>query len=398
MWEYLVNYYFYHKIKRRILCFQAKSNCKACRIECDLFLIIFVESAENMFFKLELNGLPFTPAENQVIYVENEYNEEINRYIQSNYDAICEHFKKSGYEFCYLPYLAGALADNGVADYYAPYSQKLTDCLFQSDFLLQYMANPQNRGKVPPSLVYYSDAFAEKGVCIYRGVSLDESYLDDNDFSELLGDIRDDISSHSSRGSTILFRRCKDIQWDDECDEDVTDTDVKTEYIDADTLALLREIEQRINEVRRRGVSAYVLEQMINKEDKISRLVITSDYRILLPDYNNMEIYMTPLVKAVYLLFLRHPEGIIFKHLMDYRDELKGIYKKVRGSRGIFTLDKSVNAATDPTKNSINEKCARIREAFVTKFDERLAKHYIITGERGEPKRITLQQDMITWE
>ena len=168
MWEYLVNYYFYHKIKRRILCFQAKSNCKACRIECDLFLIIFVESAENMFFKLELNGLPFTPAENQVIYVENEYNEEINRYIQSNYNAICEHFKKSGYEFCYLPYLAGALADNGVADYYAPYSQELTDCLFQSDFLLQYMANPQNRGKVPPSLVYYSDAFAEYRHDLFR--------------------------------------------------------------------------------------------------------------------------------------------------------------------------------------------------------------------------------------
>lgn len=111
-----------------------------------------------------------------------------------------------------------------------------------------------------------------------------------------------------------------------------------------------------------------------------------------------MEIYMTPLVKAVYLLFLRHPEGIIFKHLMDYRDELKGIYNKVKGKRGMFTLNKSIDAVTDPTKNSINEKCARIREAFVTKFDERLAKHYIITGERGEPKRITLPPDMIIWE
>lgn len=107
---------------------------------------------------------------------------------------------------------------------------------------------------------------------------------------------------------------------------------------------------------------------------------------------------MTPLVKAVYLLFLRHPEGIIFKHLMDYRDELKDIYKKVRGNRGIFTLNRSVDDIADPTKNSINEKCARIREAFVTKFDERLAKHYIITGERGEPKCITLPQDMIIWE
>ena len=126
--------------------------------------------------------------------------------------------------------------------------------------------------------------------------------------------------------------------------------------------------------------------------------MITSDYRILLPDYNNMEIQMTPLVKAVYLLFLRHPEGIIFKHLMDYRDELKDIYKKIKGDRWIFTQTRSVNDATNPMKNSINEKCARVREAFVTRFDERLAKHYIITGERGEPKRITLPQDLIEWE
>ena len=341
-----------------------------------------------MFFKLELNQLPFTPVEQQVIYVDNEYNEKINSYIQSNYDAICGYFKKSGYEFCYLPYLAGALADNGTADYYAPYSQDRNEIHFQNDFLLQYMANPQNRGKVPPSLVYFSDAFTKEDRCIFRGISLDESYLESNDLSELLDDITDDISSHSVR-----FRIVQDDEFDD-----ITDKYVKAEYINADTRILLQEIEQRINEVRRRGVSAYVLEQMINKPEKISRLVITSDYSILLPDYNDMEIYMTPLVKAVYLLFLRHPEGIIFKHLMDYRDELKDIYKKVKGKRGIFTLNKSIDAVTDPTKNSINEKCARIREAFVTKFDERLAKHYIITGERGEPKRITLSQDMIIWE
>ena len=57
-----------------------------------------------------------------------------------------------------------------------------------------------------------------------------------------------------------------------------------------------------------------------------------------------------------------------------------------------------MNDVTNPIKNSINEKCARIREAFLTRFDERLAQHYIITGKRGEPKRIPLSQDIIIWE
>ena len=344
-----------------------------------------------MFFKLALNQLPFTPVERQVIYVENEYNEKINRYIQTNYEVISKHFKKSGYEFCYLPYLADTLVDDGIVDYYAPYSNEFTECHIQSDFLLRYMVNPQNKGKVPPSLVYYSEAFAEDDVCIFRGISLDkESYYNSSDFWGVLQDIKQDEASNFC--ANIRFR-CIDSEDSEECD--LSEEEVLPYE---DTWRLLLEIEQRIVEVRRRGVNAYVLEQMINKPEKISRLVITSDYRILLPDYNDIEIYMTPLVKAVYLLFLRHPEGIIFKYLMDYRDELKGIYKKVRGNRGIFTLNRSVDAVTDPTKNSINEKCARIREAFVTKFDERLAKHYIITGERGEPKRITLPQDMIIWE
>ena len=47
---------------------------------------------------------------------------------------------------------------------------------------------------------------------------------------------------------------------------------------------------------------------------------------------------------------------------------------------------------------SINEKVARIREAFVTRFDERLAVNYIIQGERGEAKRIPLHREFVKWQ
>ena len=51
-------------------------------------------------------------------------------------------------------------------------------------------------------------------------------------------------------------------------------------------------------------------------------------------------------------------------------------------------MKKSINDVTDPTKNAINEKCSRIREAFVKHFDEQIAKNYFITGTRSEPKKI----------
>ena len=109
---------------------------------------------------------------------------------------------------------------------------------------------------------------------------------------------------------------------------------------------------------------------------------------------------MTPLHKTLYLLFLKHPEGIILKHLPDYRDELRQLYKNIMGKhillpRHIKSIDNLTNSSLN---NSINEKCSRIREAFVRKFDDRLASNYYITGKRGELKGVKLSPDLIVWE
>lgn len=89
----------------------------------------------------------------------------------------------------------------------------------------------------------------------------------------------------------------------------------------------------------------------------------------------------------MYLLFLKSKRGILFKNLPDYRGELSEIYPKLRGGelseRERERETQSVNNVTNPLNNSINEKCARIREAFVVNFDER---RYYIDRRKGEPK------------
>ena len=141
-----------------------------------------------------------------------------------------------------------------------------------------------------------------------------------------------------------------------------------------------------------------LLEKIIHQEDKLSRIVITKDKRIFLPDYNNIEIKMEPLVKAVYFLFLKHPEGIVFKHLPDYREELTNIYKVLRPWGLSERTLQSIEDVTNPILNSINEKCARIRSAFVRHFDDHLAENYYITGDRGKEKKIALTRNLVEWE
>lgn len=75
------------------------------------------------------------------------------------------------------------------------------------------------------------------------------------------------------------------------------------------------------------------------------------------------------------------------------------IYKKVKGmSSETYSIRQSVDDVTNPLKNSVNEKCSRIREAFVSRFDDHLARYYYVDGERGEVKKIDLPREMVTWE
>ena len=164
------------------------------------------------------------------------------------------------------------------------------------------------------------------------------------------------------------------------------------------SLTLLEDMDVRVQKLRNKGLNEWTFRSLFKTKAQLSRLVITKDYRILLPDYNDIEIKMEPLVKAVYILFLRHPEGIMFKGLTDYREELLEIYKALKPMGLSKRTIQSIEDVTNPLLNSINEKCARIRSAFVKEFDEGLAKNYFVTGERGEAKKITLPRDLVIWE
>ena len=164
------------------------------------------------------------------------------------------------------------------------------------------------------------------------------------------------------------------------------------------SLTLLEDMDVRVQKLRNKGLNEWTFRGLFKTKAQLSRLIITKDYRILLPDYNNIEVKMEPLVKAVYLLFLKHPEGILFKGLTDYREEMLDIYKKLKPMGLNKRTIQSIEDVTNPLLNSINEKCARIRSAFVKEFDESLAKNYFVTGERGEAKKIALPRDFVIWE
>lgn len=112
---------------------------------------------------------------------------------------------------------------------------------------------------------------------------------------------------------------------------------------------------------------------------KLSRLIITEDYRFILADYQK-EIELQPVHKAVYLLFLAHPEGIEFKRLADYRDELTKYYTATAKGLDRDKIIEGVDHLVNPLDNAINEKCSRIKKTFLDMMDEYTASYYIISS------------------
>ena len=139
-------------------------------------------------------------------------------------------------------------------------------------------------------------------------------------------------------------------------------------------------------------------EEKLKNQIKLSKLTITKDYAILLTDYDNKEVKLEPIVKAVYLLFLNHPDGIAFKCLPDYRKELAVIYQKIKPSGLTERVIRSIEDVTNPLLNSINEKCSRIRAAFLSEVAPSLADQYYIVGKSGEAKKISLPRELVVWE
>ena len=161
---------------------------------------------------------------------------------------------------------------------------------------------------------------------------------------------------------------------------------------------LLDEVKEKVRKLRTYGMADDEIVAAMNDEELFPQLVVTQDYRIVLADGANKEVKMEPLVKAVYLLFLSHPEGIVLKCLPDYRKEMTQLYLLLRPYGMTDRVLQSIEDVTNPTLNSINEKCARIRKAFSEQLPKSVARYYSISGKRGEVKKIDLVRANVVWK
>lgn len=152
----------------------------------------------------------------------------------------------------------------------------------------------------------------------------------------------------------------------------------------------LRLIKQLENEQRLSLLGEMLDENTLNQLRKqhtpdVVKIYIDNHWRILSRDAD-IEVKMPTLSKVLYFLFLRHPEGIILKQILDYRDELLKIYLLFSPSRTMQEITKSIDILTDVSDGSLNQKISRVNAAFQSSLS--YSNTWQIMGKRGEIKKI----------
>lgn len=391
-----------------------------------------------MKYSIAFKDLPFEPEEKQVIYVENQFDERINAIIKDNYESLKWHFKRANLDFVYLPMFFNDEEIKEKVLYYAPYltSEVMEKAELRSSYLLGYMSHQENKEKIEPSLLYAPKK--EDNEWIFQGQSIE---LDKDDrvsiiqwFEDIISDIEEEAASHrrydedieetcsqriiesslesnveySSTPKSILDKLVKKAK---RFEEDIVleegESEETTNELSPSSLDEIRDegledalvdFKNNAKILRLGGVSLAVLIEILIKGEPISRLRITEDLRIILPDYNNKEVKLSAQHKAVYLLFLYHTDGIILQRLEDHHKQLLNYYRQT-SKKGELT-PKMIDGIKklEAYGNAINPILSKIKEAFEDAFDEHLAKNYIITGSPGEPYKIPLDPNLIEWE
>lgn len=96
----------------------------------------------------------------------------------------------------------------------------------------------------------------------------------------------------------------------------------------------------------------------------------------------NVKVYLNPVERTLYRLFLNHPEGITTAAFPRHREELYTLYNRETIFENKQQIEKTVESIISETKNLFYTTVARIKKKYVAVLGKRKAAPYIIKRDK----------------
>lgn len=157
---------------------------------------------------------------------------------------------------------------------------------------------------------------------------------------------------------------------------------------------LLQKVQEKLQE-KGYSVSIDKADEPLNLEPQT--LHISKDYRILIDCLGLKEIPLRPLLRTVFILFLKHPEGIRIKEKHSYREELLDIYAHIFPNLDPDICRERIDRLIAPGQNAFSENLSHLNRALTSILGS-TASPYQVYGANGLPRQILLDPVYVIWE
>ncbi|MCB6062369.1 conserved hypothetical protein [Flavobacterium psychrophilum] len=333
-----------------------------------------VEKFDNFKFQYNSEFSQFNANDNMVIFFDLESNHTINQYIKTNLEAIKQRFKDEYKNFVYLPSIVFSEKFDTILKYYLPHLSESNYRTLQFENIFQ---KPENQkivdylgysGTIKCGLIFINEATI---------VECNEFLIQDNFFTD----------------SLLYFKTLSEQRVFSFDDYDDMIDNIKSfnpyENLDDDALAKINEIQKQLSELKQNGQLLFalpILKEILENETNTidfnseNNLLIDEDFRILLPNFNNIEIQLSHLTKAVYMLFYNNPKGINIKKLYQYKQQIISLYAGISNQLDYDKMLQSIDDLVKPDSKAIYTHISRIKSAFYKQMDYKFADKFIVTS------------------
>ena len=155
----------------------------------------------------------------------------------------------------------------------------------------------------------------------------------------------------------------------------------------AELMALMTKVQERLKHL---GCGLESLGEPVE-------LFIDKNYSIRMGGPDGPILQLRPLVKTLFVLFLRHPEGILLKQRDSFRAELEEIYSTINPNTFKEDVKARVARLVDLEDNSFSEKASVLNARLEELLPEGIAGDYQIRGRNGCPRKIRLNPLLVHW-
>ena len=330
-------------------------------------------------YELELRSLPYAMADNQVIYVESDYNPRVNEFLKKNYWKVRQLFRRELLEFIYIPAEYNHAMEEGPAS-----KEWLSNRLPMSREFIAQRKPDLTTGEVFNENAAI-DAIPPSCICNGFGYSMGYNLYFDAYHLDLNG--KDDDSWLMLQFQQIAesYSRKKSQRWEHL-------------YGDYEVQSMLYEVERLQRALRVKGVIPEVFDQITQSLNRELSLVVTSNARLIIPELNGKELVMNPITRTLYLLILSHPEGIHPDAIVGHWNEMLRVYGGLTHFDDKTHIERVVETLCKEDKVSLYSTVSHLRQNLVSDLGPKIAGDYAIIRDKDKLYHITIDRSRVMWE